>query len=321
MDQRDQELLELNNLWDHLSKVKSLEKKIEKNNQRIRKGVSDKYVFYDKKPANEEKNRKAKCRSENLAKVPVKERAWKISRVVLIVVFIVVLLTCIFLFSSENKVPDWIGILAPVGVFTCIGYWIATVIIISNMDDTGYNFSAKQKKWIAEGARIDQATTERNQAAFVAARDKSYKEQREMLDKLQKDQLKYEKELAQHRQAIAASNVVGSNDKNSATIYFLIDQLENKRAHSVQDAFLQREARIKKEEEERNARIKKEEEERARLARYQFMYDMQQQANGQRALREAEDYMRQTFHNMELQKQARRQTEELERIRRELEKS
>jgi hypothetical protein len=50
------------------------------------------------------------------------------------------------------------------------------------------------------------------------------------------------------------------------------------------------------------------------------MYDLQQQANGQRAVQEAEAYMRQTFHNMELQKQARRQTEELERIRRELEK-
>ena len=65
----------------------------------------------------------------------------------------------------------------------------------------------------------------------------------------------------------------------------------------------------------------KEQEEKARLAHYQFMYDMQRQADGQRAVREAEEYMRQTFHNIEMQKQARRQTEELERIRKELENS
>lgn len=316
MDQREQELQELNKLWDHIQLVKSLEKKIEGNNQRVRAGVSDKYVNYNKKPANEEKKRKEQCRNDNLAKVPAKEKAWKISRICLVILFfvavaVITIIDPTFFTASRN------GSYSLIGGIICIGYWIATVFIINNIDDTGYNFSAKQKAWIAEGARMDQATKEKNRATFEAVREKSYKEQRELLDKLQKDLEKYEKELAQHRQAIAESDVVGDDDKNAATVYFLIDQLETKQASSVQDAFLQRDAKKKQEEEKRA----KEEEQKAILARYQFMYDLQQQAEGQRAVREAEAYMRQTFHNIEMQKQARRQAEELERIRKELENS
>ena len=308
MDQNKKSIQELRTLQVNLKEVASLQNEFFKAEERIREGLSDAYFYCEQEPVEEEEHRKTACVSENCRKAERIALALKISRVVLIVIFLIVLYTCIFLFSSENKVPDWIGVLAPVGVFTCIGYWIATVITIRNMD-IAYNFSAKQQVWIAEGARIDEETMERNMQAYAAAREKSYKEQREWIAELKRDLPEDRKKLAQVQAAIAASDVVGNKDKNLETVGFLIHQLANRRANSVQEALLQYDNKKTAEEEERK-----------RIAHLQFMYDLQQQANGQRAVQEAEAYMRQTFHNMELQKQARRQTEELERIRRELEK-
>lgn len=308
MDQSKKDIQDLRELQVQLREAASLRQSISSSEERIRKGTTEEYVFCETETADEAERRKEKCASENRDKIDGKEKTLKISRVCLAVVFVVIL--AIIGNSVGETAPDWFVAFVAIGGWTCIGYWIATVVIINKTDYSGRKFSAKQRAWIAEGVRIDQETEKRNEQAYVAAREASFKEQREFIAELKRDLPELRKELTKHQMAIAASNVLGGKDKNLETVGYLIHQIANKRANSIQEALLQLDAK--------NA---KEQEEKARLAHYQFMYDMQRQADGQRAVREAEAYMRQTFHNMEMQKQARRQSEELERIRKELENS
>lgn len=313
MDQIKKDIQDLRELQDHLREAKSLRESIYSDEERIRKGLTEEYVFCEEEVADEVERRQEKCASENRSKLDSKERKLKISRVCAVIaeiVLIAILANTVGDTASGESMPEWFGLTIGLSGWACIGYWIATVVIINKMDYSGRNFSAKQRAWIAEGARIDQETKKRNEQAYEAAREASFKEQRELIAELKGVLPDMRKELTQHQAAIAASTVLGNKDKNLETVGFLIHQIANKRANSIQEALLQLDAKNEKEQEEK-----------ARLAHYQFMYDMQQQANGQRAVREAEEYMRQTFHNMEMQKQARRQTEELERIRRELENS
>ena len=313
MDQIKKDIQDLRELQVHLREAKSLRESIYSDEERIRKGPTEEYVFCDEEVADEVERRQEKCASENQSKLDSKERKLKISRVCAVIAEIVLIAILANTFGESapgESMPDWVGLTIGLSGWACIGYWIATVVIINKMDYSGRKFSAKQKAWIAEGARIDQETKKRNEQAYEAAREASFKEQREFIAELKRDLPQLKKELTQHQAAIAASTVLGSKDKDLETVGFLIHQMANKRANSIQEALLQLDAKKEKEQEEK-----------ARLAHYQFMYDMQRQADGQRAVREAEDYMRQTFHNLEMQKQARRQTEELERIRRELENS
>lgn len=313
MDQSKKDIQDLRELQIHLREAASLRDSISSSEERIRKGTTEEYVFCDEEVADEVERRQEKCASENRSKLDSKEKKLKIFRVCLVVIFFVIMA---ILASSMGETapgesaPDWFVAVVAIGGWTCIGYWIATVVIINKMDYSGRKFSAKQKAWIEEGARIDQETKKRNEQAYEAAREASFKEQREFIAELKRDLPELRKELTQHQAAINASDVLGSKDKNLETVGYLINQIANKRANSIQEALLQLDEKKTKEQEEK-----------ARLAHYQFMYDMQRQAEGQRAVREAEEYMRQTFHNLEMQKQARRQTEELERIRRELENS
>jgi hypothetical protein len=313
MDQSKKDIQDLRELQIHLREAASLRDSISSSEERIRKGTTEEYVFCDEEVADEVERRQEKCASENRSKLDSKEKKLKIFRVCLVVIFFVIMA---ILASSMGETapgesaPDWFVAVVAIGGWTCIGYWIATVVIINKMDYSGRKFSAKQKAWIEEGARIDQETKKRNEQAYEAAREASFKEQREFIAELKRDLPELRKELTQHQAAINASDVLGSKDKNLETVGYLINQIANKRANSIQEALLQLDEKKAKEQEEK-----------ARLAHYQFMYDMQRQAEGQRAVREAEEYMRQTFHNLEMQKQARRQTEELERIRRELENS
>lgn len=324
MDQSKKDIQGLRELQVHLREVASLRDSISSSEERISKGLMEELVFCDEEVADEVERRQEKCASENRSKLDSKEKKLKIFRVCLVVVFIVImaiLASSMGELAPGESAPDWFVAVVAIGGWTCIGYWIATVVIINKMDYSGRKFSAKQKAWIEEGARIDQETKKRNEQAYEAAREASFKEQREFIAELKRDLPELRKELTQHQTAIAASDILGREDKNLETVVFLIRQLENKRANSIQEALLQLDDKRQKAEAERAAKLKKEQEEKAILARYQFMYDMQRQAEGQRAVREAEEYMRQTFHNLEMQKQARRQTEELERIRRELENS
>ena len=140
--------------------------------------------------------------------------------------------------APGETVPDWFVLSIALGGWTCIGYWIATVVIIKKTDYSGRKFSAKQRAWIAEGVRIDQETEKRNEQAYAAAREASFKEQRELIAELKRDLPELRKELTQHQTAIAASNVLGSQDKNLETVGYLIHQIANKRANSIQEALL-----------------------------------------------------------------------------------
>ena len=324
MDQSKKDVKDLRELQVHLREAASLKKTIASSEERIRKGTMEEYVFCETETADEAERRKEKSASDNRAKAHDKVKGLKISRICLVVLFVVIMAILVVSLgetASGESAPDWFVGFVAIGGWTCIGYWIATAVIIKKMDYSGPNFSAKQKAWIAEGVRIDQETAQRNAQAYAAAREASFKEQRELIAELKKDLPNLRKELTKHQAAIIASTVLGNKDKNLETVDFLIRQIASKRANSIQEALLQLDTKRQRAEAERAAKLQKEQEDKAILARYQFMYDLQQQANGQRAVREAEAYMRQTFHNLEMQKQARRQTEELERIRKELESS
>ena len=316
MDQNKELIQQLRALQVHLEEAHSLEEKIASSEKRIREGTSDKYFYFSAKPVEEAQHRREACISENRRKAEYKaEHKTKILKKtrIILVALLLLAVSCIILANTPkgNEVPSWFIGFFVAGTYACIIYWIVTAVIIKKLKRSkNIEFTKAQKDWIAEGARMDQETIKQNQLAHKAARDASYKDQLELIGDLKKELPENRKRLAQVQAAIAAADIVGNSDKNAETIGFLIHQIANRRANSVQEALLQYDSQ----------KAAKEEQQR-RLAHMQFMYDLQRQADGQRQLAEAEAQLRQTLHNVEMQKQARRANDELERIRRELESS
>ena len=315
MDQNKELIHQLRALQVHLEEANSLEEEIASSEKRIREGTSDKYFYFSAKPVEEAQHRREACISENRRKAEYKaEHKTKIlkkSRIILVSLLLIAV--CIILATAPEgpTAPPWFIGFFVAGTYACIIYWIVTAVIIKRLKRSkNIEFTKAQKDWIAEGARMDQETIKQNQLAHKAARDASYKDQLELIGDLKKELPENRKRLAQVQAAIAAADIVGNSDKNAETIGFLIHQIANRRANSVQEALLQYDSQ----------KAAKEEQQR-RLAHMQFMYDLQRQADGQRQVAEAEAQLRQTLHNVEMQKQARRANDELERIRRELESS
>lgn len=111
------------------------------------------------------------------------------------------------------------------------------------------------------------------------------------------------------RAKIAQNPVLDDSDKKEEVVAFLISQIQRKRANSLSEALVQYD---NKTEQERKAELE-------RFER-QLQADMERFARDQQIRREADEQFNQAMHRLKVEKEQRRQTEELERIRRELER-
>lgn len=111
------------------------------------------------------------------------------------------------------------------------------------------------------------------------------------------------------RAQIAQNPVLDDSDKKEEIVAFLISQIQRKRANSLSEALVQYDSKT---EQERKAEIE-------RLDR-QLQADLERFNRDQQIRREADEQFNQAMHRLRVEKEQRRQTEELERIRRELER-
>ena len=98
---------------------------------------------------------------------------------------------------------------------------------------------------------------------------------------------------------------MGSKDKKLDVVNYVIDILESRRADSIKEALNKYDEWVKKHDQEI-------------LDYYNRKWD--EYDRKLKAQQEAEDYMNQAFHRMKLQREAEKQTDELKRIRKELER-
>lgn len=103
---------------------------------------------------------------------------------------------------------------------------------------------------------------------------------------------------------IAANNVLAAKDKNLDAVDYIIDLIESRRADSVKEA-LREYDRFKAERSAREAEYVKQ-----HMAAFDTKYKAQQ---------DYENYINQKIHNAKLEREAERQSDELKRIRKELE--
>ena len=111
------------------------------------------------------------------------------------------------------------------------------------------------------------------------------------------------------RNKIMENPVLDNSDKKEEVVAFLISQIQRKRANTLADALQQYDAKT---EQEKRAEIE-------RLDR-QLQADLDRFNRDQQIRREADEQFNQAMHRLRVEKEQRRQTEELERIRRELER-
>lgn len=154
------------------------------------------------------------------------------------------------------------------------------------------------KQALAEYEKTAEKIKKKN-AEAVKVRNKHFYDQ---IDELKAQQ----REI---RTKITQNPVLDNSDKKEEVVAFLISQIQRKRANSLSEALVQYDAKT---EQERKAEIE-------RLDR-QLQADLDRFNRDQQIRREADEQFNQAMHRLKVEKEQRRQTEELERIRRELER-
>lgn len=154
------------------------------------------------------------------------------------------------------------------------------------------------KQALAEYEKTAEKIKKKN-AEAVKVRNKHFYDQ---IDELKAQQ----REI---RTKITQNPVLDNSDKKEEVVAFLISQIQRKRANSLSEALVQYDAKT---EQERKADIE-------RLDR-QLQADLDRFNRDQQIRREADEQFNQAMHRLKVEKEQRRQTEELERIRRELER-
>ena len=145
-----------------------------------------------------------------------------------------------------------------------------------------------------ENKSYDARVKKRNDEAF----EKTWKYRQEILADLTQTLKGLESEVREN-------DVLGSKDKKLDVVNYVIDILESRRADSIKEALNKYDEWVKKHDQEI-------------LDYYNRKWD--EYDRKLKAQQEAEDYMNQAFHRMKLQREAEKQTDELKRIRKELER-
>lgn len=154
------------------------------------------------------------------------------------------------------------------------------------------------KKALAEHEKTVEKIKKRN-AEAKKARNKAFYDE---IDGLKAQQRQIHDEIMKNP-------VLDNSDKTEEVIVFLVSQIQRKRANSLSEALQQYDAKV---EQERRAEIEQ-------LDR-KLQADLDRFNRDQQIRREADEQFNQAMHRMRMEKEQRRQTEELERIRKELER-
>lgn len=209
--------------------------------------------------------------------------------IILGIIAVVILYTYLQgLFKMPEYLP-YFGIMAAI----CV----VAMVVLSILNKV--RLSDKQNMWIAEGNRIDEENKRKNENLEREAIKKKVKEQNASMRVYRNEIAREEERLSLYEAKLALMDVLAKQDMNLETVEFLINQIETRRANSVTDALRQYDAHNRD------------------VSKRQFEYDMarmRQEQEAERRLREAEDGLRQTLHNLEMQKEAKRATRELEEI-------
>ena len=193
-------------------------------------------------------------------------------------------------------------------VLMAVGTLIFSYLYKKTGDKEGDIFTAIKEQEELEAAEYKQASDayEKTVKEIKKRNDAALKvQQQHFYDQI--DELKAQQKAI--RAQIAQNPVLDNSDKKEEIVAFLISQIQRKRANSLSEALVQYDTKT---ELERKAEIE-------RLDR-QLQADLDRFNRDQQIRREADEQFNQAMHRLRVEKEQRRQTEELERIRKELER-
>ncbi|MBQ3012210.1 MAG: hypothetical protein IJD74_01575 [Clostridia bacterium] len=171
--------------------------------------------------------------------------------------------------------------------------------ILSNIN---FEFlTKKQKKRLAELRKFDAKNKEENQRNLARAKAAADEERKRVTARCARESADAELQLAKYDKLIAEHGILYSEDKNLQSVEFLIKQLESGRADTLKEALGQLDVH----NENRKARFEQE------------IHQMQMNNVIRDAIAKAQSD--QICHNFNVEQESRKQTRELEEIRKKLE--
>ena len=202
-----------------------------------------------------------------------------------------------------SKDPDYVvspyrKMMPPI-FFSYLGIAIVLFIILAGRKNDKLTDQEKQR--LDELARLDEEHKKQNETAkkqhIAQAKQEDQKLLAQYKSKLEDAENSYEQQLKK----VKENTVISPDDKTLSNVEFLIYRLETGRADTVKEALLQLD--------ESNRRTQSE------LLRMEREF----QESRRRRQAEAEAYVNQKIHNLTVEREQRRQSDELERIRKAME--
>lgn len=195
-------------------------------------------------------------------------------------------------------------------ILVILGISVVTCVVLICV--RGGKLSAKQKQQIAEAEALDRKNAQLNaELGKQKATDRAYSiitREREAVANLLSQAEDVRAQLKQCTTAMKQCDVLNDNDKDIATIDFLIEKLEGRRANSISEALNLLDAKRDRDEEERKRRERE-------LSRMRFESEMRRLEQRQQAQRELEASLEQAMHNRRMEAQAKRLADEAETMR------
>ena len=199
------------------------------------------------------------------------------------------------------------------GIIEVANLWLFVVgMLVSSIAFTIAAVSASKHRLTREQLAEIQKAEEKDAKNKAANEERGKQEAREnavriieqkqkILESLLKEAADLQAQLQAQKKKIKAMDVLGEDDANFETIDFLLQKMESHRANTITDALLLLDQEEKERRRDWERRMREDEERRDRLRRAQDELDAA---------------IRQAAHNREMERQARRQAEALEDIRR-----
>lgn len=186
-----------------------------------------------------------------------------------------------------------------------VASWVLIFIAwcFKRMNRSG-KLTRKQKAWIKEGERLDLENKQKNLAEIRAKAPGIIHEKKQRIQELESAIQELEADRREHEHRIHNMHVLAEQDKDLNTVLFLIKQMESRRANSVTEALHQYDAKQQE------------------ASRIRFAYEQEKLRRDMEAMqraRDAEDRLNQAWHNMEMEKQARKAVKEIEEMRKDAE--
>lgn len=199
----------------------------------------------------------------------------------------------------KTPTEQMVSELAPI-VFPAYLAFVFVLAVILHSKKTNV-FTAQERQKLDELIKLDSQHKKENEIANKERIAKAKKDDQQQLANYREMLENTNARHQEFKRKVNQSNILAPSDKTLSNVEFLIYRMESNRADSVKEALLQLDDSNRRSQEAR------------------LRMDMERLEADRRARAEADAYWNQTMHNIAVEREQRRQSDELERIRKALE--